>query len=474
MSYEDACQDIIKGVGGVNNIKTFVHCATRLRFTLGDVNKLNKKEINSITEVMGIAEGSGQIQLIVGADKVNEMSRLIETSINKQPFLDAHENPENNKACRQNEDIPIHKKFSTILMNLLNGFSQILTPLVPALAAAGMLKVVLLMISKIGLLTPTDPTYSVLNLISDSIFYFMPLITAFLSAKYFKTDMVLATVCAGVLIHPTFIKLLSEQSLLFLGIPVAKVNYSGTILPIIVMVWVLSKIEPIADKLSPKIIKIFIKPMIEMLIIVPLTLWLLGPIGNWVGQGLGDLVTIMYDKVGWLAVGILGGLLPFCVLTGLNRALTPLSIQIYTTLGYEPLFRTAYIAGNMTQGAAALAIAFKTKNKRFKQIAFSAAFTTLLSGITEPSLFGVILKAKRSLIAVFLGGVIGGVYTGLTGVKAYAMAVPGFLSLPMFIGDNPYNFINAVIGFIISIIATFVLTLIIGFDDIKEFDSDTQ
>lgn len=463
MNYDKLGKDILQSVGGHENVNRVMNCATRIRFSLHDDSKIEKKKIESLEGVFGTAQNSEQFQVIVGGDKVE----AVFAAINKRM-------PQGEKVVQtvsENNDGKF--SISKILLSGLNVISEILTPLVPALAASGMLKVLLLLSTQLNIMTTDSSTYAILEVFSDSIFYFMPVITAYLAAKYFKTNQVLAIVLAGILIHPSFIGLFGgDAPVKLLGLTLTSVSYNGTIIPSILMAWAMSKIEPLVDRISPNMIKVFFKPLLLMIIVAPLTLLLIGPFSVWLGNGFGAITTAMYDKFGWLAVGILGALLPFSVLTGLNRALTPISIQIFTELGHEPLFRTAYIPGNMTQGGAALAVAMKTKNKKFKQVAYSASVTTLLSGITEPSLFGVLVKVKKPLIATSIAGFIAGSYAGLMGVSGYALAVPGILSIPMFIGPDPMNLVHALITYGISIGLSFVLTWVIGFDDIPEDDGE--
>lgn len=456
MDNKQMAETILREVGGEENIKNLVHCATRLRFSLYDDSVAEVDSVNKIPGVIGTAKTKEQFQIILGGGKVNNVYDEINKNLTGKV---------DNNTQLKGEKFSI----SGLVLKGLNVISEVLTPMVPALAAAGMLKVILLMLTQFDIVADTSTTYQILNVLSDTVFYFLPIITAYLAAEYFKTDKVLSVVVAGVLIHPTFIELFSTFDIVtFFNLPITTGSYSGAIIPSLLMVWFMAKIEPIVDRFSPSMIKIFFKPLVIILIVAPITLLVFGPVGTWVGAAFGGAVNWLYDEIGWLAVGITGALLPFSVLTGLNRALTPMSIQIFTELGHDPLFRTAYIPGNMTQGAAALAVAFKTKNKQFKQIAFSASATTLLSGITEPSLFGVLVKVKKPLIATTIAGFLGGSYAGLMGVSGYALAVPGFLSIPMFMSEDPNNLIHAMIAYAISIIGSFVLTLIIGFDDIPE------
>lgn len=456
MNYEKIANEIIKAVGGKENINNVIHCMTRLRFTLKDQSIADTEKIKTFSGVVGVATNSQQYQIIIGS-QVDRVHSVIEKK------LDLKKEQEQGKEDRKK------KGFLGLLNQGLNVLSEVLTPLVPALAASGMLKVILLVLSQTGVLTDETSTYKILMAISDATFYFLPILVAFLAADYFKTNKVLAVVFAGVLLHPEFVSFVeSGDPITFLAIPVSSIGYASSLIPALLMVWVMSYVEKIAEAISPSMIKVFFKPLVMMLIVPPVTLIVLGPIGDFIGQGIGALSTYSFEHFGWITVAILGALLPFSVLTGLNRALTPVSIQIYTTLGHEPLFRVAYIGSNMSQGAAALAVAVRTKNKELKQIAYSAATTTLLSGITEPSLFGVNIKLKKPLIATTIAGGLAGAYAGFMNVSAYAMAVPGLLSIPMFIGPETSNLIHAIITFAIAIIGTFILTLLFGFEDLPE------
>lgn len=456
MAYEQLATDIIQAVGGKDNIENVIHCMTRLRFTLLDQSIADDERIKDMQGVITVAKNSQQYQIIIG----NHVAEVYEEIVNQ---LGASNFSSTKPKVKEKKTI------GGLLNQGLNILSEILTPLIPALAAAGMLKVILLILSQTKVLTETSTTYVILMAISDATFYFLPIIVAYLSAEYFKTNKVLAIVFAGTLLHPNFINLVKTGDPISLfGLPVHAIEYSNSMIPALLMVGVMIYIEKFAEKVSPNVIKVFFKPLLMMLIIPPVTLLVLGPIGDYIGKGIGFVATYSFEHFGWITIAILSALLPFAVLTGLNRALTPISIQIYTNLGYEPLFRVAYIGANMAQGAAALAVALKTKNKELKQIAFAASSTTLLSGITEPSLFGVNIKLKKTLIAASIGGGLAGAYAGLMGVKAYAMAVPGLLSIPMFIGPTANNLIHAIIAFAIVIVTTFVLVFVFGFEDIEE------
>lgn len=454
MDFKELGTEIIDAVGGKENINDLVHCMTRLRFSLVDESLADDARVKRTKGVLGLSKQAGQYQVIIG-NHVDKVFKEIE------PMLGLSKSKSHSKKGKKN-----------ILNTFLDTISGILTPMIPALAAAGMTKVILLVCTLLGLFDKTNSTYLVLDFISDAVFYFMPIMVAYSAANKFKCNPVLAIVFAGVLLHPKFIEMVaSGEAITFVGLPVSAVKYSSSIIPSILMVWFMSYVERFADKVSPKVIKVFFKPLLMMLIVAPITLIVIGPIGNYLGELVAKAAEYSYGTFGWITIAILGAILPFIVITGLNRAISPVSIQIFTKFGYEPLFRTAYIGSNLAQGGACLAVAMRTKNKELKQIAYSAGATALLSGITEPALFGVTMKLKRPLIACSIAGGLAGAYAGLMAVKAYAYATPGLLSLAMFIGPNGANIVHAIIAAIIAIVGSFVFTLLLGFED--EVDEST-
>lgn len=453
MENKELAVKIVELAGGAENIDGALHCVTRLRLRLKDESLADDEAIKSLEGVLGIAKGSNQYQIILG-----EIVPLVYREVQKLLI----NKPENNKP-----EVP--KGIKGKLAYGLNVFSEMLTPIVPSLAGAGMLKVVLLLLTQFNILTADSGTYQILDIISDTILYFMPIVVAFFAAERLNVNKSLAVVIVSVLLHPKFVALVAAQEPIhFLGMSVELIAYNGVIIPPILAVITLKYVDEFLEKIIPNAVKLLFKPLLAMVVVSSVLILILGPIGYWIGEAVGKLATLSFERFGWLTVGILGAILPFTVITGLNRALTPVSIQIFTSLGHEPLFRTAYIAGNMTQAGAALAVAFKTKNKKFKQLAYSSGFTTLLSGITEPSIFGVNLKAKRPLIATTIAGFISGAYAGIMGVTAYAMAVPGIFAMPMFIAEDPMNLVHAFISLIIAVVGSFILTLILGFDDPTE------
>ena len=250
----------------------------------------------------------------------------------------------------------------------------------------------------------------------------------------------------------------------FFSIPVHLVDYSYSVIPIILSIWIMSYVERLAEKYTPSIIKFFLKPLIILFISAPIALLIVGPFGAFLNTLIENAANAINATASWLLPMLMGALQPFLVLTGTAWAMTPIATVQISSLGYEIVNGPGMLASNIAQGGATLAVACKSKNHQLRQLAFSSGFTAVM-GITEPCLYGVILKLKKPLIASMIGGGIGGIYAGLSGLVRYAFVSPGLAALPAFIGENPMNIVHAVITCVISFVAAFVATWIMGFDD---------
>jgi PTS system beta-glucosides-specific IIC component len=315
-------------------------------------------------------------------------------------------------------------------------------------------------------------TYYFLNFIGDAPLYFLPIMLAYTAATKFKCNQFIAVAIAGAMIHPQYTKLITDPFNIhftkFLGIPVTLATYSSSVIPVLLTVWILSHVENVLERSIPKLLKFFLKPLLSILIVAPIAFIVLGPIGFVAGTGISTGLNAISSFAPWLVPTVVGIIFPLMVTTGMHYGLVPFMIQSYASFGYETIATPGNAPSNIAQGAAALCVALKTKNKNLKQIAFSSGVTAVL-GVTEPALFGVTLKVKRALYAVMIGGGIGGFYSGITGVKGYAFCSPGLLSLPAFIGpDGWMNLINTCIAMAIAFVVTFVILWFWGFEDVEE------
>lgn len=459
MDYKELSKDIIKNVGGVENVSALTHCATRLRFNLKDDSKAATDILKNTKGVMGVVNKGGQYQVIIGSDVANVYSEINKIS-----------NFDNDSSSEVKDD-------KGTVVKVLDTIAGIFTPIIPAITGAGMLKAVMALLVTFKVIGSDTQIYSILNFMADAAFYFLPFLIANSAAKKFKCNAYMAMSIAAVILHPNFVNMVSVakksgEGIYFLGLPVTLASYSSSVIPIILGVWFMSFVEPIADKVSPKHIKFFTKPLLTLLITGLVTLVVLGPLGIICGNGISAAIAFLNTYASWLVPLIVGTFSPLLVMTGMHYGLIPIGINNLATAGFDTVVGPGMLGSNIAQGGAALAVALKTKNTELKQLASSAGITAVC-GITEPAMYGVTLKLKRPLIAVMIGGGVSGLFLGLTGVGRYTSGSPGLLALPGYIGTNGFrNIMLACIGAAIAFVVSFLATLIIGFEDIPETKKD--
>ena len=401
---------------------------TRLRFTLKDESIVDDEAVKKTKGVMGIMKKGGQYQIIIGNDVGNVFNEL-----NK---LGNFSNEVKEVPAKSNEK----KNIFTMLMDTISG---IMAPVISAIIGAAMIKVLLTLLPMIGVLSTNGQTYQLLSVIGDGAFFFMPVLIAISASKKFGTNMYYAASIALIMLHPNLITLMNTahdagQTVKFLKyIPVTYASYSYSVIPIILAVYSLRYVERFVDKITPVVTKNFLKPMLVVLIEAPIALIILGPLGAICGNGLSTVVYAIHDKLGFIAIGLVAGVYPFVVMAGMHHAFTPIKLGMIATTGYENFICIGELCSNMAQGAASLAVALRSKNKDFKQIAGSSAFSALFAGITEPALYGVTLRLKRPMLGACIGGAVGGLVGGFFQMKCFGIA-----------------------------------TLIIGFEDIVDEDDD--
>lgn len=294
------------------------------------------------------------------------------------------------------------------------------------------------------------------------------------SAKKLGCNPYLAAMVGGALLHPAFTQLVTAgEPVHIFGLPIKLINYGSSVIPIILAVWLMTYVERFADKVSPKAVKFFMKPTLTILIVVPIVLVVLGPLGSYIGTGIATITDFLNMHVSWLVPTLMGAFMPLLVLTGMHWSFLPVLMTSYTTYGYEAVMGPGSLVSNVCQGSAALCVSIKTKNKELKQLASSAGVTALM-GITEPAMYGVTIKFKKILLSVMLGGGVGGFYAGLMGVVRYTSGTPGLLSIPIFIGENPMNVVHALIACAIGFVVTFAATWFYGFDEPADSSEKTE
>ncbi|OMF15547.1 PTS beta-glucoside transporter subunit EIIBCA [Paenibacillus amylolyticus] len=453
MNYEKTAKDILNYVGGKQNVAHLGHCATRLRFTLKDDRQADVEAIKKVPGVLDVVN-KGQFQVVVGNTVVEVYDELMKVG--------GFGGQKENEAETKSNDFKQEKK--KIGSMILDFFVSVFQPLIPAMAGAGILKSMLLLLSVIGLIDSKGSTYIVLTSISGAVFYFLPILVALTTAAKLKVNHVVAAAAMSVLLFPDMIANLGSGAS-FLSIPLTNVNYASQVFPSILGVIFYAFMERFFFKVSPKPIRVFFVPMMSLLLTVPVTLAVLGPIGFHLGSYLTAAILFLFANFGWLAVGILAAILPFMIATGMHKALTPYGISALAASGKELLLLPALFAHNMAESAASFAVAIRTKDTRLRGVAVSAAISAMF-GITEPALYGVTLQRKRVLISIVISSLIGGLSLGFLGVASSTLVSPSLASITMFIDqNNKMNFVYAILGMVISYVISFVLTLFLWNED---------
>lgn len=454
--YQELAQQIIEHVGGIENIKAVTNCMTRLRFNLKDVKKADVEKLEATKGVQGVVNKNGQFQVVIGSD----VSHVCD-AIRKLGAFD--------------ESIGAQPSEKTSLINrILGAITAIFQPVIPAICGAGMIKAVLAILTAASIVTTESQSYILLNMFADAAFYFLPIFLAFSSAKRFNCNPYFAAVLGGILIHPTFTGLVSAgEAVSFFGLPIKLVSYGSAVVPPILIVLVQSYVERFAKKISPNAVKVFLVPLITFLIMAPLALIVIGPLGSMVGDVLYVVFDFLNKDARWVIPVLMGAFCPLFVMTGMHYSFMPVQLAQYATLGYGTLLGPGMLASNISQAGACFAVALRTKDKEMRSTAISAG-TTALFGITEPALYGVTMKLKRPLLAVMISGGIAGLWGGLTNMRTYASATAGLTALPVYICDDFSNVINAVICIIIALVASFIITLMFGLKETPKKETEAE
>ena len=373
MNSKELASLILEKIGGVDNIISYTHCFTRLRFVLRDEKICDTAALKNTRGIIGVVSSGGQYQIIIGSEVSNVYAEL--TRLTKLTGLTGLTGDKSTQSSDNSK--PEKKEDKNGFVKVLETVAGIFTPIIPAITGAGILKAVMALLSAVGLLSPSSQTYAVLTVFADAAFYFLPFLLAYSAAKKFGCSIVLALSVAGILLHPSFAALFNDGAVRFFGIPVRQATYSSSVIPIILTVWFMSFVEPIADKISWKPIKFFTKPLITLIVTGFAGIVVIGPLGNligeWIALGIDGL-----DKIApWLVPLVIGVFSPFLVMTGTHYGLIPIGINNIATAGIDKLIGPGMLGSNIAQGGASLAVAVKTNYSEIKQLATSAGITAI-------------------------------------------------------------------------------------------------
>lgn len=452
MDYQAIAKEILKDVGGKDNIVDVTHCYTRLRFVLKDTKQVNKEALLQTEGVISVVESGGQYQVVLG-NKVAHVYNVLEPLLAQQLTTKTSIKEKNSLGNR-----------------ILNTVAAIFTPVVPAIAASGMLKGILaiaVMVANNFYQVDLKPlnTYIILSAASDALFYFMPVILGYSAAKVFKTNEYIAMVIGATLCYPTIVSLMTEESAVTLfGLHVTKANYVSTVIPIILAIFILAYVQRFLEKVIPEVLKIIMVPTLSLLLMIPATLLLFGPIGIYLGDGVNWLYYYIMNLSPILLGGFIGGIWCVLVIFGAHRGLVPIGINDVARTGRQNLLAFAG-AANFSQAGAAFGVFVRTKNKGLKAVAASATVTALF-GITEPAIYGANLRLKKPMIYAVASGAAGGALMGWGGSYGTAFANQGLLTIPVYAEAGTKAFICYLLGCGIAFFGAFLLTIFLGFNDL--------
>lgn len=463
MKNQELAQAILTYVGGQTNIKQFAHCVTRLRFTLKDDAKADASSIEKLEGVLGVQRQGGQFQVIVGS-KVNKIYDEIIKVSNFDEMTDESQEP---------------RKKKSIFSSIIEAVSSILIPSLPPIIGGGMIKGFLFMFWEFGWIEWGSNLFNLLNIISDGMFYFYPFLLAVSAAKRFKTNPYMALAIAGSMMHPTMYEGINEglESLnIFGSVSIPYLDYNSSVIPIILSVWLMSYVYRFFETYIPEIVSVIFTPMLTLILVIPTSLIMICPLGFYFGEYVAEGVKALIDFSPVVAGFVIGAIRPFTVLTGTHHAVRAIVSQELATYGFTTIGAMNYMS-TMAQAAAPLAIylVLRKRNEKMKNISLSAAVSGFL-GVTEPGLYGIIVKYKVAMIATMIGGGVGAAISAAFGGAEYAMVMSSLITIPATFGDG---FMGIAIGLPVSIVVTMAIIFLMknklieedGSVDIKEVET---
>lgn len=456
--YPKLAKDIIREVGGKENIVNATRCATRLRLVLKETPEGAKEKVQELTGVITVVENSGQFQVVIGTH-VGEVYENVMKNLNLEAMSE--------------EEVETKQP---LLNRIIATMSAVFAPFIYILAAAGILQGILQgILILINLFWPqfaTTGTYEILSLISWTPFAFLPILIGITASKHFKCNTFIAVTCCAALINPTWVEIakrITEGEVVnFLFFNLSGVTYGSSVLPPLFLVLVLSYLEHFLSKRIPEIMKALLVPFICMIVMVPLTILIIGPLTNGGAEAVAVGFNLLMEKAPLLGGILIGGLWEVFVIFGVHWGITPMVMANFSIYGYDA-FQAFQTLAVIAQIGAAIGCFIKSKNSELKKVALSASVTGIF-GITEPTLYGVTLRLKKPFICACIGGAISAAVMSFFNTVYYAYAgLPGILTIVYAINPNDTEgFIGMVIGSILAIIVPMILVLVVGFDDPKE------
>ncbi|MCR6108443.1 PTS glucose transporter subunit IIA [Salipaludibacillus agaradhaerens] len=461
MKYEQLAKDIIEKVGGVENVKSVVHCITRLRFKLKDESKAQTDALKNMADVVTVMQSGGQYQVVIG----NHVPDVYKAVVEVGGFS-------TQKEAEEEDD-----KDTNLFNRLIDIIASIFTPVLGVLAATGMIKGLNALFLELGWLAPGQGAYELLEIIGDSLFHFFPIFLGYTAIKKFGGAPFIGIAIGASLVHPGVEALIAGDPLYVLfggtifespvyitlfGIPVILMSYASSVIPIILASFFASRVEAWVKKIIPDVVKMFLVPFFTLIIVVPITFIVIGPVATWLSQILGQATIFIYNLSPVIAGLFVGGLWQVIVIFGLHWGLVPIALNNLTTMGSDPVLAMMF-ATTFAQIGAVLGVWLKTRNQQLKTLSIPA-FISGIFGVTEPAIYGVTLPKKKPFIYSCIAAGIGGAIIGLTGGAGYRLGGLGVFQIPSFIGPEGLNITvwGPIFAALLAFVLAFVLTYLFG------------
>ena len=461
--YESLAKEIVKNVGGKENVSSLTHCITRLRFKLKDESKANDQVIKDMDGVVTVMKSGGQYQVVIG-------NHVPEVYADVMPLLGMEEG-----SADRAEDAPSGNLFNRAI-DIISGIFQ---PILGIMAACGMVKGLNALFVALGWYPETCGGYLVLNAIGDGLFNFLPLFLGYTAAKKFNLKPMIGLVIGAIMCYPTiqntalsnggealytlFSGTMFESKVYtdFFGIPLIAMDYTGTVIPVIFVVYFASKCDKFFSKFIPDLVKFFFVPMLTLLISIPVGLLILGPVATFASKIIAEVVMTVRNFSPLLAGAIVGLTWQILVIFGLHWGFIPVYINNIQMNGFDNVMMP-FFACTFATSAVVLAIFFKTKNKQLKEMALPN-FISGIFGVTEPAIYGILLPLKKPFIISCIIGGIGGGFYGALNFRKFSMGGMGIFELPAMIEPDGSmgNLIVALVGIAITMILAFIVTMIL-------------
>ncbi|WP_159649577.1 PTS transporter subunit EIIC [Erysipelothrix aquatica] len=451
MEYKKLSEAVLENVGGVQNISHVEHCATRLRIHYINKKMVNEEAIKVIDGVVGIINKGDQIQIIIGPDVHNAYNDFLEIS----KFKETNKSTESDEPENGKKDVMYY-------VNAVGNFSAaVFMPIVPALVTGGLILVIRnLLINYFGV-SMESGTAEVLTAIFTAAFAYIPVYLGYTTAKRLKLEPIMGALLGAFIVSPA---ISGVEGLDFLGIAVPTADYASSILPVIMGIFLMKYVDQLFTKILPLSIRYFLKPLLTMVVVAPITIIVLGPIGTQLSGSVANGIVWLMDKAGFIAMPILSALYPYMVMLGIDKAITPIGFQSVATLGYDPITVVMGFISNLAVGATALAVSFAMKTNKGERGVITSAAITGICGVTEPAFYGALIMRPKVLIGTAAGAISAGLIAGIFGLKSYVMGFcPGLLTILFFLNPDGSmtNLIVALLVGIVAVVVSFTVTTII-------------